>query len=424
MARDARFLDGDVDLLTACSHRDRFGERAPAPFPALALPASGREVAQFLASRAAACVGADYSNVALLDPTQASVRVFHDSVLEQEIADRYTDIPLDAPFPLTRATRERQAVLLGNLDAYGQQFPDIVADTIAAGFQATASLPLNRTDGSPLGAIGFAWTEPTFFDTKLEAALRAVVHLCAETMGRAEQYDAEHTLIVELQDRLLGDIPTLAGIQTLARYIPATKAPSVGGDWYEGLLIADSKMAVVVGDVTGHGVAAAADMALVRGMVSALLHAGIAVSDVFREVSGVLDQRKGMLLATAALAVIDVAADTVTFATAGHPPPLLLLPDGEVRLLSTANGPLIGVSTTRAVADSTHFPSGARLIMYTDGLVERRDRPFDEGVAQAAHHLANLSRPLSNRDLLDSLLNALVPGESEDDIAIVVVQHE
>ncbi|MGZ8766210.1 MAG: PP2C family protein-serine/threonine phosphatase, partial [Acidimicrobiia bacterium] len=198
----------------------------------------------------------------------------------------------------------------------------------------------------------------------------------------------------------------------------------VGGDWYDGLLVGESKMAIVVGDVTGHGVAAAADMALVRGMVSALLHAGIAVSDVFREVSGVLDERKGMLLATAALAVIDVAADTVTFATAGHPPPLLLLPDGEVRLLSTANSPMIGVSTTQAVADTAPFPAGARLVMYTDGLVERRDRTFDVGVAEAAHHLATLSHPLSSRDLLDSLLNALVAGESEDDIAIIVVEHE
>lgn len=400
------------------------GAVASASFPALPLPATGREVAQFIASRAAACVGADYSNVALLDPTGDFLRVFHDSVLEQEIADRYTDIPLDAPFPLTKAARERVTVLLGDLDAYRQQFPDIVADTVAAGYQATASLPLNRTDGSPVGAIGFAWTEPTRFDAKLEAALRAVVHLCAETMERAERYDAEHTLIVELQDRLLGDIPTLPGVQTVARYLPATKVPFVGGDWYDGLLVGESKMAIVVGDVTGHGVAAAADMALVRGMVSALLHAGIAVSDVFREVSGVLDERKGMLLATAALAVIDVAADTVTFATAGHPPPLLLLPDGEVRLLSTANGPMIGVSTTRAVADTAPFPAGARLVMYTDGLVERRDRTFDVGVAEAAHHLATLSHPLSSRDLLDSLLKALVAGESEDDIAIIVVEHE
>jgi hypothetical protein len=390
---------------------------------ALQLPATGRQVAQFIASRAAACVGADYSNVALLGPAGESLRVYHDSILASEIADRYTDVPLSAPYPLTQAAKGR-VVLLADLDAYRDQFPDLLADTVAAGFQATASLPLNRADGSLIGAIGFAWSEPTPFDSKLESALRAVAYLCIETLERAERYDAEHALIVELQDRLLGDIPMLAGIRTSTRYLPASTAPSVGGDWYEGLLLSDSKMAAVVGDITGHGVAAAADMALIRGMMSALLHARIPVSDVFREVSGVLDQRKGMLLATAALAVVDVAADTITFATAGHPPPLLLLPNGEVRVLSTANSPIIGVSTTRAVADTAPFPPGAQLVMYTDGLVERRDRRFDIGVAEAAHHLANLSHRLTSQDLIDSLLDTLVgAAEHEDDIAIIVIEH-
>jgi len=194
---------------------DPVGSDAPSFSKALQLPATGRQVAQFMASRAAACVGADYSNVALLGPRGESLRVYHDSVLEQEIADRYTDIPLSAPYPLAQAAMGR-VVLLADLDAYREQFPDVLADTIAAGFQATASLPLNRADGSLIGAIGFAWSEPTLFDLKLESALRAVAYLCTEALERAERYDAEHALIVELQDRLLGDIPTLSVIQRRA----------------------------------------------------------------------------------------------------------------------------------------------------------------------------------------------------------------
>ena len=132
----------------------------------------------------------------------------------------------------------------------------------------------------------------------------------------------------------------------------------------------------------------------------------------------------GVLLATAALAVVDVAADLITFATAGHPPPLLLLPDGEVRVLSTANSPILGVTSTRAVSDSAPFPLGAQLVMYTDGLVERRDRGFDVGVAVAADHLATLSARLDNQDLIDSLLDTLVGGaRPEDDMAIIVIEH-
>ena len=270
-------------------------------------------------------------------------------------------------------------------------FPEILADTIAAGVQATASLPLHREDGTLVGAIGFAWTEPTTFDAKLESALNAVADLCTATIEGAERYDAEHELIVEMHRSLLG-APSHDGRDPgSARYLPASENHSVGGDWYEGLLLDGHRIALVVGDVTGHGVAAAADMALIRGMVTALLHSGVPVADVFSEVSGVLRQRPGLLLATAALAVVDVAAETVTFATAGHPPPVLRLPDGQIRMLDTANAPIIGHRGHRSVADVTPVSVGSQLVMFTDGLVERRDRPFDVGVDQVAGVLAGLS---------------------------------
>ena len=227
-----------------------------------------------------------------------------------------------------------------------------------------------------------------------------------------------------MQERLLGDLPVLAGIETAARYLPATTVPSVGGDWYEGLLLGRSKMAVVVGDVAGHGITAAADMALIRGMISALLHSGVAASDVFSEVSGVLVQRTAYLLATAALAIVDVAADTITFATAGHPPPLLRSRMAKSGPSTPRTVPIIGLRNTEHEADTAPFPRGSQLVMYTDGLVERRNRPFDVGVTQIAHHLATLEQPLKPSDLVDSLLATLLDeGKAEDDVAILVVEH-
>ncbi len=160
---------------------------------------------------------------------------------------------------------------------------------------------------------------PTTFDAKLQSALHAVGELCSATIERAERYDADHQFIVELSASLLGALPVMAGLETSARYLPASDTVSVGGDWFEGLLLDDHRLALVVGDVTGHGLTAAADMALLRGMITALLHSGVAVADVFSEMSGVLLQRAGLLLATAALVVVDVADATVTYATAGHP---------------------------------------------------------------------------------------------------------
>ena len=180
------------------------GVEVPARLPgSLPMPATGIEVAQFVALRAAACVGADYSNMAVLDSAGQSLRLFHGTFLTPELADRYTDVPLSAPFPIAAAARSNKPVLLTDLASYRAQFPEILADTIAAGVQATASLPLHREDGTLVGAIGFAWTEPTTFDAKLESALIAVAELCTATIERAERYDAEHQLIVELHRSLL-----------------------------------------------------------------------------------------------------------------------------------------------------------------------------------------------------------------------------
>ena len=131
------------------------------------------------------------------------------------------------------------------------------------------------------------------------------------------------------------------------------------------------------------------------------------------------------LLATAALAVVDIPASTVTFATAGHPPPLLRLPDGSVEKLDTANGMMIGVSSDLVgEIDTAPFPIGAQLIMYTDGLVERRDRPVQVGIDQAAAHLAALSTDLAPRHVIESLREVLIGSKAtDDDIAVLVVEH-
>ena len=391
----------------------------------LLLPATGHEVAQFVALRAAACVGAEYSNLALVNSEGGSLRLFHSPFLDPDLEAQYTDVPLDAAYPIAAAAREGRVVLLPDLASYEREFSGLVADTTAAGIQATASMPLYRFDGTLLGAIGFAWADPMVFSPKLEAALRAVAHLCVETVERAERYDADHELIVALQDRLLPSLPVLAGAKASARYLTSGSEATVGGDWYEGLLLGPGRMAFIVGDVVGHGITAAADMALIRGMISALLHARVAPSQIFTELTDLLARSGSPLLATAALAVVDIPDSTITYATAGHPPPMLWLPDGTVKMLDNANTTLIGASIEPpSRARTAPFPLGARLVMYTDGLVERRDRPFDEGVQEAAAHLGTISAHLEPAKVIASLIDALIGGKTtDDDVAVLVVEH-
>jgi serine phosphatase RsbU (regulator of sigma subunit) len=397
------------------------GIEVPAPLP-VAPPhsATAAEIAQYVALRAAACVGADFSNVALLDQAGASLRLFHGSYSDRGL----TEIPIEAPYPIAAAARTGDAIVLSSRTAYQERFPELLKETLATGIQAAVSLPLYREDGSAVGAIGFAWTDPPKFDLRLENALRAVAKLCTEIVERAERYDAEHQLVVDLHNRMLEDLPQHARINLAARYLPAGRPAFVGGDWYEGIVLGDDRIAVVVGDVNGHGISAAADMALIRGMVSALLHSGVEIADVFTQVSEVLLKRSGQLLATAALAVIDVAAETLTFATAGHPPPLVVRPDGSVQVLDTANAPMLGIVATRNIAETIEFPPGSQLVVYTDGMIERRGRTFFDGVDLAVAHLAALPTRLGADELIDSILDALV-GDStpDDDIAVVVVDH-
>ena len=404
------------------------GEKVPDFFPdVLSLPATGAEIALFVALRAAACVGADYSNLAVVDVGMDSLRLYHHPFLTPEMRGRYTEVPMNSPVPIAVAANERRLVLLPNLESYREDFPDILDDTRAAGILATASLPLYRRNGTLLGAIGFAWTSPPIFDGKLEAALRAVANLCVETVERAYRYDEDHELLTALHASLIGELPVLPGVRVATKYLPATSAMSVGGDWYEGLILGESKIAFVVGDVTGHGITAAADMALIRGMVGALLYAGIPLNHVFNELSGVLVQRTASLLATVAVVIVDTASESLTFATAGHPSPLVRLPDGHVIRLDSANGAMIGIHSDQdGVEDSLPFPSGSYLVMFTDGLVERRDRPFDSGVDEIVVLPDDLTEPPAPDQLVTSLLAALLNDgtHNEDDVVLLVARND
>jgi serine phosphatase RsbU (regulator of sigma subunit) len=391
----------------------------------LPLPARSSDIAQLLSLRAAACVGADYSNLALIDAVSPTrVRLFHRPFLDPAMAARYLDIPLAAPYPITTAIRDQRIIVLNGAADYLAQFPEIWEDTHAAGIEATCSLPLCRSDGSPIGALGFAWSRPPPFDLKLDQALQAVGDLVAEILERAEVYEAEHQLIASLHARLLSALPEVDGIATAARYQAAGRSDAIGGDWFEGLVLDDGTLAVVLGDVTGHGLTAAADMGLIRGLISALLHDGVHARDVFALVSRVLTRRPDDLLATAVVALVDTAASTLTYATAGHPPPLLIHPDCTIERLDHANAPMLGIPTSEHRAERAPFPPGATLIMYTDGLVERRNHPFTEGVDRAVDFLSRQSTDLSAGQYVDGLFEALVGDRTDnDDIAVVAVQN-
>ncbi|KOV74863.1 protein phosphatase [Streptomyces sp. AS58] len=229
----------------------------------------------------------------------------------------------------------------------------------------------------------------------------------------------ERQVALALQDAMLPAPQKLAHHQAAVRYRPAVNTLNVCGDWYDVTQLPSGDYAVAVGDVVGHGLFAAG----VMGQLRSALSAAIRVVDGPAAALDALDMYArsvdGALSTTAVQTVIAPDAHRIAYSSAGHPPPALGHPDGTVRFLDRATDPPLGAAPTytpRPQTDVT-YPDGAILVLYTDGLVERRGEDIDEGLGRLADGLAE-HRSLGVEGLADALIGL---GSAGDDAALVVV---
>jgi serine phosphatase RsbU (regulator of sigma subunit) len=218
-------------------------------------------------------------------------------------------------------------------------------------------------------------------------------------------------------------LPVVAGLESAARYRPATRVVDMGGDWFGGVPLHGGRLGLVVGDVAGHGVEAVADMNQIRLTAATLLRAERSLGEVVALTNDVVTETASRH-ATAVVAVIDPDRHTLSQMVAGHLPPLLWLPGGGVQVLDGGRCPLLGLDARHyegAEPAVVAFPPGAVLVLYSDGLVERRGVGIDEGIARLAARLAPLGRDCPPGELADALLWAAGPSP-EDDVVIVVVR--
>lgn len=259
---------------------------------------------------------------------------------------------------------------------------------------------------------------------------RAAEQQTAELAHLAAEATAQRALSERLQQALLTPPPEPDHLHVVVRYQPAGHEALVGGDWYDAFLQPDGATMLVIGDVVGHGGDAAAAMGQLRGLLRALAY------DDDGPPSAVLTRTehaaRGLAvstLATAVLARIERQPDVpvsgrrkLRWSNAGHPPPLLLAPDGSTRLLESPPDLMLGVDPDAPRSDHTvEIEDGSTLLLVTDGLLERRGHDLDEGMAAVRAALADLGgRPLD--ELCDTLLARLVPGRGVDDVALVAVR--
>ncbi|MFF2806322.1 SpoIIE family protein phosphatase [Streptomyces sp. NPDC058000] len=234
----------------------------------------------------------------------------------------------------------------------------------------------------------------------------------------------ERQVAVTLQEAMLHS-PDLARHGDVAvRYLPAVGSLNVCGDWYDTVDLADGRFSVAVGDVVGHGLEAATVMGMLRSALSAASRAVSGPAQAL-EVLGLYARSVDGALATTAVSVlIDTRSKLIVYSSAGHPPPVLLGAQGTHQLLDQATDPPLGARPEHVPRPQagTSYRTGDTLVLYTDGLIERRGEDIDAGLGQLTDALSTMSH-LSPQRLADALLARLgVAGGARDDVALVVVR--
>ncbi|MFJ6835709.1 PP2C family protein-serine/threonine phosphatase [Streptomyces sp. NPDC091209] len=243
-----------------------------------------------------------------------------------------------------------------------------------------------------------------------------------DRLRRAHEHERE--VAVALQDALLPSPHQIGPHHAAVRYRPATSALNVCGDWYDLVALTGDRMAVAVGDVVGHGLSAACVMGQLRSALSAASRASRGPARALEVLGLYARSVDGAESTTAVTAWIDWEAHTITYSSAGHLPPALLHGDGRVEFLDRATDPPLGARPDHVARPeaTTGFAEGDTLVLYTDGLIERRVEDIDVGLGRLATALTQ-HREAEPEALADALLSDLLPpGGATDDTALVILQ--
>ena len=298
-----------------------------------------------------------------------------------------------------------------------------------------AGQPLLRPADGGTGAIGITmehplgrlvlWIEPDperLFTQQDRALLAMLGGYLVQALHRADQIDQQRETAIALQRAILG--PAQLPADFAARYEPATQPLEVGGDWYDVIRLPAGRIGIVVGDCVGHDLGAATIMGQLRSACRALLLQNASPAEALAGLDQFAARIPGAMCSTAFCVILDPATGRFTYSSAGHPPGILAHPDGRAELLEEGRSLSLAIEPGRRRSDAEGWlRAGAVLLLYTDGLVERRRRPLTAGIAAVAAALRD-GHGLPVQDLASQVMAALAPsGGYEDDVALVLYRH-
>jgi serine phosphatase RsbU (regulator of sigma subunit)/CheY-like chemotaxis protein/anti-sigma regulatory factor (Ser/Thr protein kinase) len=323
-----------------------------------------------------------------------------------------------------RLAVERQAALLTGeevppIDDLGPVGADEGADAIGS----LVVVPLVATD-ELLGLIVLGAGDEDRFDDGALELLRLAADRMAIAIDHVQRFAHGRQLVETLQRSLLPDrLPHHPRLELAARYLPSGLAPQIGGDWYDALELDRDRTAVMIGDVVGHGVRAATTMSELRNALRAFAVEGHGPGAALHQLDRVVHATFGPgMIATVLFLIIDASKGTVSISRAGHPPPALRSAGGEIRFLETGGTLPLGIDD-RVKADEAEYPvnPGDTLLLFTDGLVERRRESINTGFDRLKDAFTNA--PVDVEELCDYVLERTVTEQaSHDDIAVLAVR--
>ncbi|MFF4019927.1 SpoIIE family protein phosphatase [Streptomyces sp. NPDC001843] len=243
--------------------------------------------------------------------------------------------------------------------------------------------------GRPIGSCVISFARPRSFSDEERNLILALSGLLAQSLERARLYDVEHARAQELQRGLLPRaLPRLPAVRAAARYLPASKGEKVGGDWYDVIPLSAERVAMVIGDVMGHGITEAATMGRLRTAVRTLADLEMAPDELLYHLNELTSDLGEDCYITCLYAIFDPATRTCSFSLAGHPPPVVVHPDGTVRCPEPTADPPLGAAVPPFTIHELRLPEESILVFYTDGLVESATRDIDQGLVQLQQTLA------------------------------------
>ncbi|WP_104531082.1 SpoIIE family protein phosphatase [Streptomyces specialis] len=337
--------------------------------------------------------------------------------------DRIHGQPAAGTTPLSEALRTRTPLFIESAEAYAARYPETVDLAAAGGKQAWAFLPLSLS-GRDIGGAVVSFDRPHRLEDDERTLLTALSGLIAQALERASLYEDATKRARALQRALLPRaLPSLPAVTSAARYLPAGQGTEVGGDWYDVIPLSADRVALVIGDVMGHGMSEAATMGRLRTAVRTLSDLELTPEEVLAHLNDIVADLGEDRFATCLYGVYDPVDGHFCYASAGHPPPAVAHADGTVAYPELIPNPPLGVAAPPFDITATRVPDGGLLVLYTDGLVESPERDIDDGMSALAGILRT-GRTTDLDALCETVTSALLPADhgTSDDAALLIAR--